>query len=177
VRPGLWAALAVVVVALGCGPGEPVKRPVVPREDPEKHLLRIGKIWQERSLDEGFLENDPQGMAFFRIETLTKVTFSPGGKAEETIARTEYFKTKSGAEFHCEAKGVVPAVVTFSRTPEEIRVSIENGEASLPRTCREPGFPVGGKQIPRGRTVFALREERLVAVDPPRSRAVLLPMQ
>jgi hypothetical protein len=172
-----WSCLWLGVALASCGGSEATVRPVVPHLDPEKQLLRIGTVWEERSVDEGFLENDPQKISFFRIETVLRVTVSPGGKVSEAIERAELFRTRAGTEFHCAAKGVVAGRATYTRVGDEVRVALENAEASLPRECREPGFPVGGKALPRATTVFALRNERLVAIDPPLSRAVLLPLQ
>ncbi len=169
-------ALALSLALSACGGGDAAPRTVAV-EDPEAHLLRIGSVWEERGLEEGFLENDPQGIAFYRVESVSRVTFVRGGAARQAITRHELFKTKAGAEHHCESTGTVEARVAYRREGHELRVVLENGEAALPRSCREPGFPVPAKRVARGTTVFALRSERLVAIDPPRSRAVLLPVQ
>lgn len=174
-RLALSLSLSLALALSACGGGEAAPRTVA-TEDPV-HLLRIGAVWEERGLEEGFLEDDPQGVAFYRVESVSRVTFVRGGAARQAITRHELFKTKAGAEFHCESTGTVEARAAYRREGRELRVALENGEAALPRSCREPGFPVPAKRVARGTTVFALRSERLVAIDPPRSRAVLLPVQ
>jgi len=155
----------------------PEKPPAAIVEDPKAHLFRIGTVWQETSVDEGFLENDPKGVAFFRIGTKVRVELAEDGKTRENIVRDELFRMRDGAEYHCVARGSVSGSAQYLREGYEIRVVLANAPGSLPRQCKESGFPVTAKEISEVSVLFALRSDRLVAIRPAHVHSVLLPIQ
>jgi hypothetical protein len=176
------STLAVLVATTlfhtsGCGPGaREVPAPSV-YEDPGERVRAIARVWQETTVDQGFLEGDPNGVVSFRIESRVRVELDKDGRAREQVVRQELFRMRDGREFHCVAEGVVAGAARYRRQRDEIRVDLSNGGGKLPRRCQEPGFPVLSKDVPPAKVTFALRSERLIAVDPPHVRATLLPAQ
>lgn len=139
------------------------------------HLRRIGTVWQEDTRGEGFLENDPSGIAFYRIRSSIRVDL--GDRPAETVKRDEFFRMRNGAEFQCQAEGNIEVSADYAWNGTEVRVRIDNRPARLVRSCRPSGFPQPTKDIGASSTTFALRHDKLVAVSPPRARSVLIPVQ
>lgn len=166
---GAWLA------AVGCGPSEE-GRVHVKHEDPAVHVLRVASVWREIVEDEGIPAGEPE-ITFFRIRTEVRVELGAGGAVREAIDRTELFRMRDGFEYHCLTRGVLPATARYEAIAGEIHVTISNVAARLPRECREPAFAKKSKDLPAGSTVFALRSDRLVAIEPARARTVLLPVQ
>jgi hypothetical protein len=174
-RRGRWGAVGLAAWTISCGaPPEP--KPVQQR-DAGTYVRRIGTVWGEVTRHEGFLENDPNGITSFRVQTDVKITLGQGSSATETIRREEEFETRTGEVFHCVAQGTVPGEARFTWVAGEVHVTIEKAAGRLPRSCKEPGFPSRVKETPSGVTEFVLRSERLVAIAPARARNVLLPLQ
>lgn len=171
-----FAVLALLIgSAIGCGSGAeaPIK---VKREDPGAHVRRIASVWRETLEDEGLPDGDPE-LSFFRIRRSLRVELTDGGGARETIERTELFKMRDGFEYHCITKGSIEGHARYQSVGGEIHVALSNELTRLPRDCREGGFKKKWKDVPAGTTTFALRSDRLIAIDPPLARSVLLPAQ
>lgn len=175
----LWsgrAALAGAALALlACGAPQE-ERVHVKHEDPGVHVRRIAKVWREIIDEEGIPSSEPE-ISLFRIRTEMRVELGEGGVVREAIDRTELFRMRDGFEYHCVTRGVVPATAHYDNVLGEIRVTISNAAARIPRECREPAFAKKSKDLTAGSTVFALRSDRLVAIEPARARTVLLPVQ
>src|SRR5262249_34366989 len=142
-------ALTMTLIA-ACGP--PPEPKLTPKRDAGAYLRRIGTVWGGGARLEGFLENDPNGITSFHVDSDVKSTPGAGSSAVETIRREEEFGTRSGGVFHCVAEGSVAAEARFAWVDGEVRLTLENAGGSLPRRCKEPGFPSSAKEVPAGTT-------------------------
>jgi hypothetical protein len=174
VTSAIPAALSVALLS-ACG-SSATPPPRVQHEDPSAHVRRVASVWHEEIEEEGLPDGDPE-VAFFRIHADLRVELGAEGRAREAIERKELFRMRDGFEFHCAVKGVIDAHAQYETVRGEIHLALVNPAARLARECREPGFKKTWKDVPAGSTTFALRSDRLIAVDPPRARNILLPAQ
>lgn len=170
------ALMALALLVSSCG-GEQKHRPVLDRESPESHLKQIGTLWVEDATDDGLLENDPNGIASFHVHTRVEVKLTGGKTAHEKIVRDEAFRLKGGDRFECKVSGDFDVNVAYAWEGTEVRLWLANPEVRIPRVCAKSGFPVAQKILGAAETIYALRSDQLVAISPPRSRSVLLPIQ
>lgn len=169
------AAPVVALAAFGCGPSGPERLPPVAREDAEAHVFRIGKSWATTTETQGFMQRDPLGVASFRVREEVTFAFGPGVEAQRRIVRDEVFGMVSGGELHCTVKGALPLVVRSSWKAREVRVLLESHGGRLPRTCEGGKLPLEVREVPAFSALYALREDRLVPIEPPTLHDVLLP--
>lgn len=173
-RSSPWIACALVALA-GCG-GDDKPPPQVAHESAAAQLKRVATRWGDTVEDRGFLENDPNGVTEFLVTTTRTLTLGDGLAATLHVERDERFVTKLG-NFRCVAKGDVPARAAYTWNGGEAQVRIALAEASLPRRCDPPSFPVTAKVLPSQTMVLLLRSDRLLGRSSARDRTVLLPLQ
>lgn len=171
----IFTAAAACVLAAGCGSGPEGPPPAVPREEAMTRLRRIATRWTESLIEESRIENDPNGIASFSVRIERTLELGPGTEAREIVLRDETFRTVTGGAFHCSAQGIVPVVARAAWDRGLIRLTVDSDAALLQRSCREPGFPVLAKRMGPRSTVYLLRGERLVAIEPATARNELLP--
>lgn len=170
--PILVAACIVGIAACG---GEPPPPPTVAREGAGVQVRRVATRWTDTVEEEGFLENDPNGVVKFRVVTKRTISLGEGESATLRVERDETFDTRVGT-FRCKAKGEVTGVATYAWQAGEAEVRLRWPDASLPRACDPPGFPVAAKVLPGHAMVLVLRSDRLIGRTSARDRTVLLPM-
>lgn len=170
----LGRALVASAIVSACG-GAPEPPPRVAHEDATSHLLRIGTAWSVAGEERGVLEHDPYGVVSFRVREETTYAIGPGRDAKRTIVRDEVFGMASGAELHCSARGTTPVVVRTWWSEREVRVELAAAGGCLARTCTGGELPVKTKDVSPSTAVFALREDRLVPIEPATLHDVLLP--
>lgn len=124
---------------------------------------------------QGFMQHDPLGVASFRVSEEVTFAFGPGVEAQRRIVRAEVFGMVSGEELHCTVKGALPLVVRSFWNAREVRVLLESHGGRLPRTCEGGKLPLEVREVPALSALYALREDRLVPIEPPTLHDVLLP--
>src|SRR5689334_2891170 len=134
------AVLAAPVLGAACG-GDDRPPPKVAHESAGAQVKRVAVRWGDTVVEDGFLENDPNGVLQLHVVTTRTLSLGNGGAVSMRVERDETFQTKSGTS-RCKAKGEVAGSATYEwRSGEaEVRLSLSPGE--LPRTCETPGFPV-----------------------------------
>lgn len=173
-RIGMVVGLAVAG-SWACGPkNEPPPAP--PKvESAEDRIRLVAKAWREMNQTEAFLQT--QDVAWMRATdqlTLHLPDHGPTGLVD--IERTELMRTPQGNEYHCKVAGAVQAALKFEWRLGEAVVTVRTPAAVLGRRCKEPGFPIPSKQSPALDITYALRGDRLVAIEPPTLRSSLLPI-
>ncbi len=131
--------------------------------------------WSETVEEDGFLENDPNGVSRFRVITKRTLALGEGAAATLRVERDERFETRAGP-FRCKVKGDVPASAAYAWQAGEPEVRLSLSGASLPRACDPPAFPVATKEIGASTMVLLLRSDRLIGKTSPRDRTVMLPL-
>ena len=174
---GLVAAIGGVIalISTGCGPRVPDPPPRVGREDAGMHLSRSGKGWVLAAEDQGVLQGDPLGVVSFRVREETVFSFARGAEPHRTVARDEVFAMASGAELHCTVEGSLPLAARAFWKGREVWVTLESAGGRLPRRCTGGAFPAKVRDVGAWSAVYVLRDDRLVPVEPPTVRDVLLP--
>jgi hypothetical protein len=178
-RPSLHLAGLLLFAALpalsGCG-DEPGPPPKVARESAGAQVQRVAKQWGDTVEEEGFLENDPNGVLEFQVVTTRKLTLGEGTAAAMHIERDETFHTKLGL-FRCKVKGDLNGTARYAWQGGDAEVRVDLPAASLPRSCETPGFPVTAKSLGDTTMVMVLKSDRLIGKTSARDRTVLLPLQ
>lgn len=138
-------------------------------------MKRVGVRWTDTVEDKGFLDNDPNGVLEFRVTTTRTFTLVDGGLVKLRVERDELFKTRLG-DFRCAAKGDLAGTASYAWSAGEAEVRLDLPNASLPRRCEQPGFPITAKSLPPSTMLLVLRSDRLIGKTSARDRTVLLPM-
>ena len=138
-------------------------------------VRRVATTWSETVEEDGFLQNDPNGVSRFRVITKRTLTLGEGAAATLRVERDETFETRVGA-FRCKVKGDVPAVAAYAWQAGDPEVRLTLPGASLPRTCDPPAFPVATKELGASTMVLLLRSDRLIGKTSARDRTVMLPL-
>ena len=171
-------SLSIVLIASGlvvaCG-GDPAPPPKVAREGAGAQVRRVATKWSETVEEDGFLENDPNGVSRFRVRTTRTLALGEGSAATLRVERDETFETRTGT-FRCKVKGEVPAAASYAWHAGEAEVRLALSGASLPRACDPPAFPVATKELGASEMVLVLRSDRLIGKTSPRDRTVMLPL-
>lgn len=174
-RPGGRVAIGLAALVVGCGPAAVEPPPRVGREDAVVHLSRIGKTWARLVDDQGILRDDPNGVVSFHVREEMAFVVVGKGEPHRSIAREETFALAGGGEARCRVDGVLPLVVRAYWHEREVRVAFDSPGGRLPRRCSHGVFPVKTRDVGRWTAVYALRDDRLVPLEPPTLREPLLP--
>lgn len=169
------AMLAAPLLVAACG-GDDARPPTVAHETAGAQVKRVAVRWGDTVEEEGFLENDPNGVLSFRVVTARELSLGEGAAATMRIERDETFDTRLGT-FRCKARGELTGSAAYAWQAGEAEVRVTWPSAELPRTCETPGFPVTAKSLGAQVMVLVLRSDRLIGKASLRDRTVLLPLQ
>ena len=140
----------------------------------EERILTIGATWGETTRTEGYVSDAE--VAFIRADDRFAVHLTAhASTALVDIERTELIRTPQGREYHCKVRGAVQSIVKYAFRLDEPRVEIRIPSVALPRTCDQSGFSQPTRQFEALNATYALRGDRLLAIDPPTYRSSLLP--
>jgi hypothetical protein len=166
----------IATVLSACG-GAPPPPPVIAHETAGDHIARIGTVWEERTAAEGFM-SPPSDLSTFRIESTATITIDPTApSAKQTVGRTERFTMRSGQVFHCTSEATVVSSTSYAWREGEATLTLGTPSVTLQRRCDEQGYPHPEKRLEAATMQYALRGDRLVAIVPPLSKSVLLPIR
>lgn len=169
------ASLAAPLVLAACG-GDEGPPPKVAHESAGTQVKRVAERWGDTVEEEGFLENDPNGVLQLHVVTTRKLTLGDGAAASLRVDRDETFHTKLGT-FRCKAGGTLSGSAAYAWRAGEAEVRVRLPPAELPRTCETAGFPVTTRSLGAAEMLFVLRSDRLVGKSSAGDRTVLLPLQ
>jgi hypothetical protein len=151
--------------------------PPVEAMGPEEEILRIGEIWQARTLDRG-LRSEPSPISVFTSTTTSTVRLERrSGSAVEELIVQEQFKLRNGATYNCQSGARIEVRVSYGRRAGEPTVTLSRPPVYLNRECDAPGFPEPNVTVAEGPATFALRGDQLEAIDPPLEKRTFLPTQ
>ncbi len=173
--PSILLLLSFAALALAACGGDDKPPPKVAHETADAQIKRVGVRWSDSVEDRGFLENDPNGVLQFKVTTTRTFVLGEGAKVSLHVDRDETFETKLG-HFHCTARGDLTGAAAYSWAAGEAEIRIDLPEATLPRHCEQPAFPVTAKSLPASTTLLVLRSDRLIGKTSARDRTVLLPL-
>jgi len=171
------AALLIASSLASCGGGPPPEAPVVQSVGPEDEILAVSSEWESSQGDKG-LKSEPSKVSVFESRQLSHVSFQRGSAtAQEHLIVEENFRMRDGQTFVCRVELKTPLSVRFARRGPDPAVELTRPAANLLRQCDHPGFPEPTLVIPGAAARFVLRNEQLVAYEPPLEKRVFLPVQ
>lgn len=166
-----------IVLLLGftacAGPQEEVEAPVA-TEGAGEELRRVAVVWSSTEPTKGIL-SPPSPISMFHATTRSVITLSRD-QAQEELTIWEELELRSGVTIHCANKFVHPLTVRYGRKHGEAAVEITRPTLRGSRTC-DGAHPDPNFNVPRRVARFALRSDRLVAVEPSTDKRVYLPAQ
>jgi hypothetical protein len=175
-RYALSAVLLVGAIS-GCGGNAQVAQGPVRQQTPEEEILSIGSSWEARYQDNG-LRSEPSKISVFALRGLSALDLTQGQPiAHESVVLEETFKMRDGRQFGCRAEGVLQVQVRFFRKGEEPAVEVTRPDVALARHCDQPGFPEPTVSVGNNKSSYLLREEQLVAFEPPLEKRSYIPVQ
>lgn len=176
---GEWlpALIAGATLALGCGAGEPPPRVPIQVLGPEDEILSVSSSWESRQRDKE-LRSEPSSISVYEVSEVSRLEFVSGASvASELLALEEVFLMRNGQSFRCRSEQRFEVAVRFAPKGEEPAVQVQRPAATLTRVCEPPGFPEPMLSLPARISRFVLRDEQLVAFDPPLEKRLFLPAQ
>jgi hypothetical protein len=142
---------------------------------PEERILTVGKAWRETTQTEGYINQSD--VAFMRVTDQITLMLEPSSlSAMLDIERKELLRSPEGREFHCTVTGAVQVAVSYESRMKEATVSVRMPQSTLPRRCKEDGFSKHFKEFPGFSATYALRGDRLLAIEPITLRSSLIPV-
>jgi hypothetical protein len=177
-RTDLSAVLTAAWLALGlasCAGAPPAPPPETKKQTPEDRVLLVGKTWQETVQTEAF-PNEGE-VSFVRSVEKVELRLKAGSRdAALGVEREELLRTSDGRQLHCRSEGSGRAAVRYLVRLGEAAVAVRAPRTALRRACKEGGFDHPPKPFEPFETLYVLRGDRLVSVEPAGARSVLLPM-
>lgn len=177
-RRARFVAPPIVAATLAACGGSSAPPTVAKRETPAEHIHRIGTVWEERTAADGFM-SPPSDIDRFRIESRMELTIGDPAAttAKELVERTETFTMRNGRTYHCSATASTTARVAYAWRGTQPELRLDSPAVLLARRCAEPGYPYPEKRLDPATVTFVLRDDRLVAVEPPLAKSVLVPIR
>jgi hypothetical protein len=167
-------ALAALLVA-GCG-GSQAAPPVTLRESPAESILRIGRVWQARESETGFL-SAPSPIATFQSDVVSRLTLADKGPAREKFEYSDRFTLRDGRVASCASTLEQEVPVTYGLKGGVPAIELEWAVARPKRACDLPGFAPPVLERRAGRARFVLRDDRLVGVEPVGEKRSFIPVE
>ncbi|MCA9633710.1 MAG: hypothetical protein KC766_38930 [Myxococcales bacterium] len=166
----------LVLLPCGCKKKQGPETETVRAETPEDEILRVGKRWQATEEARGF-QSPPSPISVFDTRVQSVVVFSRGEKTVvEGLSASEDFELRDGSRVHCEGKLEVHSRVVYGRRQGEAAIQLERPRVRIPRRCSGGVPPDASLSLPRNVARFVLRDDQLVAVEPPLEKRVYLPI-
>jgi hypothetical protein len=170
-RVGAVAALLIV----GCG-GSQAPPPVAQRESPAESILRIGRVWQARESETGFM-SAPSPVATFKSDVLSRLTLADRGPGREQLEYSDRFTLRDGRVASCASTLEQEVPVAYGLKGGLPAIELEWAAAQPKRACDVPGFTPPALERRAGRARFVLRDDRLVGVEPPGEKRSFIPVE
>jgi len=139
-----------------------------------EELRRVAVVWNSTEPTKGIL-SPPSPISMFHATTRSVVTLNRDS-AQEELTIWEELELRSGTTIHCANKFVHPLTVRYGRKNGEAAVEMTRPALRGARTC-DGAHPDPNFNVPRRVARFALRSDRLVAVEPSTDKRVYLPAQ
>jgi hypothetical protein len=171
------AAVALCVAALlaGCGGGQ-APPPQTLRESPAEGILRIGRVWQARESETGFM-SAPSPIATFQSDVVSHLTLAAQGPAREKLEYSERFSLRDGRVANCATTLEQEVRLAYGLKGGVPAIELEWPQARPSRACDLPGFSAPVLERRAGRARFVLRDDRLVGVEPPGEKRSFIPVE
>ncbi|MCA9648113.1 MAG: hypothetical protein KC492_45785 [Myxococcales bacterium] len=175
-----WFALlglcGLVALPCGCKRQQGPSTQEVRAETPEDEILRVGARWQATQEARGF-DSPPSQISVFDTRVQSVLVFKAGEKALlEGLTATEDFELRDGTRVHCEGKIEVHTRVRYGRRQGEAAIQLERPRVRIPRRCSGGSPPEASLTLPRSVARFVMRDDQLIAVEPPLEKRVYLPI-
>ncbi|MEZ4374640.1 MAG: hypothetical protein R3B07_27740 [Polyangiaceae bacterium] len=171
----LWLCL-LALLPCGCKKKQCQEAQTVRAETAEDEILRVGARWQATQEARGF-ESPPSNVSVFNTRVQSVLVFKAGEQAVvEGLSATEDFELRDGTRIHCEGQLEVHARVFYGRRGGEAAIQLERPRVRIPRRCSGGAPPDAALSLPRSVARFVLRDDQLIAVEPPLEKRVYLPI-
>lgn len=173
----LMATLVAVTLPLaaGCGAGQ-APPPQTLRETPAESILRIGRVWQARESETGFM-SAPSPIATFQNDVVSRLTLADQAAAREKLEYADRFTLRDGRVASCDAVLEQEIAVAYGMKGGLPAIELEWPTARPERRCDLPGFTPPVLERRAGRARFVLRDDRLVGVEPPAEKRSFIPVE
>lgn len=168
-------AAAALLLTGGCG-ATPASPPQTLRESPAESILRIGRVWQARESETGFI-SAPSPIATFKSDVLSRLTLAEQGPAREKLEYNDRFTLRDGRVASCATTFEQEASVAYGLKGGAPAIELEWPAARPSRACDLPGFVAPVLERRPGRARFVLRDDRLVGVEPPGEKRSFIPVE
>jgi hypothetical protein len=170
-------ALALAALALSCGGSSRQPPPTPLRESPAEGILRIGRVWEARENETGF-RTAPSPIATFQTQVVSRLTLGAGAApAQASVRYDDRFTLRDGRIANCSVSFELPASLAYGLKAGMPAIELQWSAARLPRTCDLPGFSAPELEHPAGRSRFVLRDDQLVAIEPPSEKRSFIPVE
>lgn len=170
------ALLGLAILPCGCKEKQGPAAETVQRETPEDEILRVGTRWQATEEARGF-QSPPSEVSVFDTRIQSVLVFERGKKSVvEGLTASENFELRDGTRVRCEGKVEVHSRVIYGRRHGEAAIQLERPGVRIPRRCSGGVPPDAALTVPRSVARFVLRDDQLVAVEPPLEKRVYLPI-
>lgn len=173
-RAAPLASLAALLV-VACG-GSQASPPVTARESPAESILRIGRVWQARESETGFM-SAPSQVATFQSDVASRLTLAEQGPAREKLEYSDRFSLRDGRVANCASTLEQEVSLAYGLKGGVPAIELEWAAARPPRACDLPGFVPPVLERRAGRARFVLRDDRLVGSEPPGEKRSFIPVE
>ncbi len=167
---------ALLILPYGCKKQQGPPPSEVLAETPEDEILRVGTRWQATDEARGF-QSPPSPISVFDTRVQSVLVFERGQKSiVESLTASEDFELRDGSRVHCEGSVELHTRVLYGRRQGEAAIQLERPRVRIPRRCSGGTPPDAALSVPRSVARFVLREDQLIAVEPPLEKRVYLPI-
>jgi hypothetical protein len=166
-----WAPPLLFLLSACGGQQEAVEAPVS-TEGPGDEIRRVAITWTSTEPTKGIL-SPPSPISVFHTTTRSVVALRRDDAREE-LTIWEELELRNGATIRCSNKFVHPLKVRYGRKRGEAAVEITRPVLRGQRSC-DGAHPEPEFNVPSRVARFALRSDRLVAVEPVTDKRTYLP--
>lgn len=166
----------LVSVSWSCSSATPVQLAPIVQEGPDEAIVSIGRRW-EAQLSENGTRSRPSAIASFERQSNTLVTLT-AGQTRVPMSQQFYesFVMVTGEKLQCNTQAEFEAQAAFGLKNGETVLQLSWSAASISRVClpEDPRIPALARKA--GSARFALRSDRLVAIEPALEKREFIPV-